>query len=395
MRRIDKVGGNLIATEIDKFHAVKDTARQHHDHHTKESHMNVSVASQQMPVAGGKQSPFPLNQWYVAGLSRELADQPIARTILNQAIVIFRAGDGRIAALEDRCCHRSLPLSCGRVEANGLRCGYHGMLYAPNGACIEIPGQERIPAKAKVKAYTVREKDQIVWIWMPKEDGAAPAHEPPDYPHHDDPKYKYGWGVYHYEAPYQLIHDNLLDLSHLGYVHLKTIGGNARLHMNAQTKVTSDAKSVRVLRHMPGSTPPPTYKAAFPFGDTCERWQEIEFHITYLAIWAGAVEPGKDAIDDPERGGLHLRGFHGITPETETTAHYFWTMASNQHPAMPENIGTVLEQTKYTFDEDRVVIEAQYRNMQRFEGPSNWTDIHIDAGPNRARRIVAKLMEEN
>jgi vanillate O-demethylase monooxygenase subunit len=356
--------------------------------------MNAPLDPRRIPIAIDQRPPFPLDQWYVAAMSRELADKPLARTLLKHPIVLFRSGDGQAAALADRCCHRSLPLSCGALEAGGLRCGYHGMLYAPNGNCIEIPGQERIPAKAKVKAYTVREKDQIVWIWMPKQEGAAPTHEPPDYPHHDDPKYKYGWGVYHYDAPYQLIHDNLLDLSHLGYVHLKTIGGNARLHMNAPTKVTADECSVKVVRQMPGSVPPPTYRAAWPFGEACDRWQEIEFHISHLAIWTGAVEPGRDAIDDPNRGGFHMRGFHGITPETETSAHYFWSMASNKHPDMPETIDTVVEQTKYTFDEDRVIIEAQYRNMQRFNGQAGWTDIHVDAGPNRARRIIARLLAQ-
>ncbi|MDM0065191.1 aromatic ring-hydroxylating dioxygenase subunit alpha [Variovorax sp. J31P207] len=342
----------------------------------------------------GAAARFPLDRWYVAGFSSELQDQPIGRTFLNQKVVLFRTGGGEIAALEDRCCHRSLPLSCGTVEADGVRCGYHGLLYAPSGQCLEIPGQERIPSKARVRSYRVVEKDRIVWIWMPRDEGSAPDVEPPDYPHHDDPRYKFGSGMYHYKAPWQLIHDNLLDLSHLGYVHLKTIGGNARLHMNAPMKVTQDGDTVKVVRLMPGSTPPPTYCAAWPFGDTCDRWQEIEFHVSHLAIWTGAMEPGSGAIDDPQRGGFHMRGFHGITPETEDTCHYFWSMASNKHPDMPENIDTVVEQTAYTFDEDRVVIEDQYRNIADFGDRNSWMDIHVDAGANRARRIVERLLAD-
>jgi phenylpropionate dioxygenase-like ring-hydroxylating dioxygenase large terminal subunit len=357
--------------------------------------MNAVSQPVQGPVAGGKNEMFPLDQWYVAGFSSEFTDKPIPRTLLNQPIVLFRTGKGEMAALEDRCCHRSLPLSCGTVESDGVRCGYHGLLYAPSGTCIEIPGQERIPAKAKVKSYAISEKNKIVWIWMPRVEGAAPTHEAPDYVHHDDPKYKFGSGNYHYDAPYQLIHDNLLDLSHLGYVHLKTIGGNAKLHMNAEMKVTSEGNMVRVVRLMPDSPPPPTYTAAWPFGATCERWQEIEFDVTHLRIWTGAIEPGTDPLDDPKRGGLHMRGFHGITPETETTAHYFWSMASNKHPDMPETIGTVLQQVQATFDEDRVVIEAQYKNMVQFGTAATWTDIHVDVGANRARRIISKLVESN
>lgn len=337
---------------------------------------------------------FPLDQWYVAGFSSEFTDKPIARTFLNQKVVLFRTGEGQVAALEDRCCHRSLPLSCGTVEGTGVRCGYHGLLYAPNGQCIEIPGQERIPSKAKVKAYHVIEKNQIIWIWMPRNEAAQPHRAPPDYPFHDDPRYKFGSGNYHYQSPWQLIHDNLLDLSHLGYVHLQTIGGDAKLHMNAPMKVTSEGDQVKVVRLMPNSSPPPTYRAAWPFGDRCERWQEIEFDVTHLRIWTGAVEPGTDAIDDPERGGFHMRGFHGITPETDETCHYFWSMSSTKHPDMPENIDAVIQQTAFTFDEDRTIIEAQYRNILEFGDKANWIDIHVDAGANRARRIVAELLKK-
>ena len=136
----------------------------------------------------GAAARFPLDRWYVAGFSSEIQDQPIGRTFLNQKVVLFRTGGGEIAALEDRCCHRSLPLSCGTVEAHGVRCGYHGLLYAPSGQCLEIPGQERIPPKARVRSYQVVEKDRIVWIWMSRDDGSVPAVEPPDYPHHDDPR---------------------------------------------------------------------------------------------------------------------------------------------------------------------------------------------------------------
>lgn len=156
----------------------------------------TSIPIQPVDKLGGTGS-FPLDQWYVAGFSSELKDQPVGRTFLNQKVVLFRSGTGEAAALEDRCCHRSLPLSCGTVEASGLRCGYHGLLYAPSGQCIEIPGQERIPSKAKVRSYHVVEKDHLLWIWMPRDEGAAPTKQLPDYKFRDDPRYKFGSGQYH------------------------------------------------------------------------------------------------------------------------------------------------------------------------------------------------------
>ena len=338
---------------------------------------------------------FPLNQWYVAGFQWELEDKPLARTFLDQPVVMFRTASGGVAALEDRCCHRSVPLSCGALDEGGIRCGYHGLLYAPDGKCIEIPGQVKIPGKACVRAYRAEIRNQVIWIWMGERDDKGvmtePAGAPPEVAAHDNPRYRFKGGAFHYDAPYQLIHDNLLDLSHVGYVHSKTIGGNPKVHMEAPTNVTSDADSVRVVRWMKASQPPATYTAAWPFKGEIDRWQEIDFHVSHLNIFTGAVDVDTEALDDPQRGGFHMRGFHGITPETATTSHYFWTMASSSHPDMPDNLEMVYQQTAMTFEEDKVIIEAQYRNMSRF-GDGTMIDIHVDAGANRARRIVQALV---
>ncbi|WLI04502.1 aromatic ring-hydroxylating dioxygenase subunit alpha [Pseudomonas sp. FP597] len=335
---------------------------------------------------------FPLNQWYVAGLAWELKDKPVGRTLLNKPIVLFRSADGQPAALEDRCCHRALPLSHGTLEEGGVRCGYHGLLFDSAGLCIEVPGQTRIPGKAKIPTYHVRERDQILWIWFGSSEHSEPTCEPPAYEFHSNGEYLFEGDVYHYDAPYQLIHDNLLDLSHLGYVHLRTIGGNASIHMNAQMRVESDDTSVRVIRHMPDSVPPPTYTAAYPFEGRVDRWQEIEFRVSHLRIWTGAIDAGTDSLENPARGGFHMRGFHGVTPETETTSHYFWTMATNPKSNASEVKAKVVEQTALTFDEDKVVIEAQYKNMVTF-GPQPMVDIHVDVGANRARKIIEQLRQ--
>jgi len=340
--------------------------------------------------------PFVLDRWYVAGFSWELEDKPVARTLLSRPMVLFRTPGGEVGALEDRCCHRELPLSCGTLEARGLRCGYHGLLFNPAGSCVEIPGQDKIPSKARVRAYPLRERDQILWVWIGSTPEAQPADEPPAYGFHSDPDYKFGGDVYHYDAPYQLIHDNLLDLSHLGYVHLKTIGGNAGIHMNAALKVQQDGDVVRVIRHMPDSDPPPTYAQAWPFKGRIDRWQEVEFHLSHVLVWTGAMDAGTGELTDPARQGFHMRGFHGVTPETETSAHYFWTIATNPHADREDVTQLVVDQTAATFEEDKVVIEAQYRNQLRFAArPVQNVDIHVDVGPNRARRVIAGLLQKN
>ncbi|MET3822603.1 phenylpropionate dioxygenase-like ring-hydroxylating dioxygenase large terminal subunit [Burkholderia ambifaria] len=142
---------------------------------------------------------------------------------------------------------------------------------------------------------------------------------------------------------------------------------------------------------MPDSEPPPTYTAAWPFTGRVDRWQEIEFHVSHIRIWTGAMDAGTGDLHDPARGGFHMRGFHGITPETETTTHYFWTVATNPQHDIERVARTVIEQSAATFDEDKTVIEAQYRNQLRFPDRRQ-IDIHVDAGPNRARRVIERLL---
>jgi phenylpropionate dioxygenase-like ring-hydroxylating dioxygenase large terminal subunit len=332
---------------------------------------------------------FPLDRWYVAGFSWEFEEKPVARTLLGNPVVLFRA-NGAIAALEDRCCHRHLPLSHGTVEGPAIRCGYHGLLFAPDGRCAEIPGQVKIPASACVRAYPLQERNQIVWMWIGRTPESQPTGDAPAHPWHDDPLYQFKGDVYHYKAPYQLIHDNLLDLSHLGYVHARTIGGNAQIHVSPEMTITDGPDWVRVVRHMRDSSPPPTYLEAWPFTGRIDRWQESEFRVSHFLIWTGGMDAGAGDLHDPARAGFHMRGFHGITPETETTSFYFWTISSNRNSARPGMADKIHRDTALTFDEDREVIEAQHANMARFPGVSP-IGIHVDTALNRARRIIARL----
>jgi vanillate O-demethylase monooxygenase subunit len=337
---------------------------------------------------------FPLDRWWVAGFGWELTDKPLARTLLNRRVVLFRTAQGEVAALEDRCCHKDMPLSCGMLEDGGVRCGYHGLLFNAQGNCIEIPGQTSIPPKARVLSYPLRERDQILWVWIGSTPDSQPTDEPPPYRFHVDPGYKFGGGVFYYGAPYQLIHDNLLDLSHVGYVHAKTIGGNPKMHMSAPISVTQDGTVVSVIRRMPDCEPPPTYSAAWPFPGRIDRWQEVEFHVSHMLIWTGAMDVGSGNFDDLDRDGFHMHGFHGVTPETDTSTHYFWSIATNPHPDRPDGVKLVVDQTEATFAEDKIVIEAQWDN-QRSMPPRKQLDIHVDAGPNRARRVVEELVRES
>lgn len=333
---------------------------------------------------------FVLNRWYVAGWSKELTDKPIARTLLDEPVVLFRTQDGRAVALEDRCCHRNLPLSQGRVEGNTIACGYHGMVYEPGGRCIKVPGQDRVPANACVRSFPVVERDAIVWLW-PGDPAKADITLIPDYPIHGNPMWAHQTDHYVINGNHELINDNLIDLSHVGYVHGKTIGGTAEAHSDASMKIERSIESVVVRRWMPNSVAPPTYVRAVGFKGRIDRWMEISFIPGLVRIYIGANDVGLGLDESGRMDKLGIRIFNGITPETSTSTHYFWSAAHNFKVNQPEVTTAFHGEIAATFEEDRVVVEAQQQRFSQF--PNRRTVlIKSDAGGVHARRIIAELL---
>lgn len=166
---------------------------------------------------------FLHNSWYVAAWAHELGDRPLARTILGEPIVLFRTASGAVGALRDRCPHRHLPLSMGKIVGEDIECGYHGMQFGVGGRCRAIPSQSLVPPSARVRAYPLREKYGWVWIWMGEADAADEALIP-DFSKLTDPAFAAVGKTNHVRASYRLLIDNLLDLSHVGFVHTSTIG---------------------------------------------------------------------------------------------------------------------------------------------------------------------------
>ena len=166
------------------------------------------------------------NCWYVAAWSTELPGEAlISRTILGELIMLYRAGDGAVVGMEDRCCHRLAPLSLGERDGDAIRCMYHGFKFDRSGRCIEIPGQDMIPPKARVKTYPVLERGGWIWIWM-GDATRADAALLPQAIGPDNPEWNMRYSQLDYEANYQLINDNLTDFSHLAYVHRNSFGAS-------------------------------------------------------------------------------------------------------------------------------------------------------------------------
>ena len=269
------------------------------------------------------------NAWYIAAWADELGTQPVARRICNEPIVLFRDKQNRAAALTDRCCHRAAPLHLGTITEAGLQCGYHGLVFDGSGHCVAIPGQSRIPEDARVRSYPVVEKNQLVWVWL----GEAAKADPSlivDFPYHDDKaKWPNKHDMYPIKGNYMLMVDNLMDLTHLGYLHAKTVGGNPAAHVTADMKTTRTPNGLKFTRWMKNSAPPPSYVKAAGFQGRVDRCQIFEFVAPSTVLqWTGAADAGSDYTDPQRDFRFQFRLFHGLTPETETSCYYFWSVAT-------------------------------------------------------------------
>jgi phenylpropionate dioxygenase-like ring-hydroxylating dioxygenase large terminal subunit len=338
---------------------------------------------------------FILNTWYIAAWDYEVAaSAPLKRRICSQPVILFRDSGGKAAALEDRCCHRGTPLHLGKIVDTGIQCGYHGMVFDGAGNCVEIPGQDTIPRNAKVRSYPVVEKDEFIWIWMGDAEKADPTLIV-DYPYHND----YGtWphkrDVYHVKADYMLLVDNLMDLTHLGYIHTTTIGGNPKVHVAAEMKTTPKPNGLHFIRWMQDCAPPATYTKAVPFQGNVDRWQEFDYTApTSIVQWSGAKDVGTGAYEGNRDGGFSLRIFHGLTPETETSLFYFWSAANGYRQNEPEATEQLFQEISTAFNEDKVVIEEQQIRLCE-TGEAGLVNIRNDAARIHMRRIVRKMLAD-
>ncbi len=333
---------------------------------------------------------FIRNCWYVAAWSHEVgADSLLARTIIGEPVLLMRTAAGEVVALDDRCCHRGAPLSRGRREGDCVRCGYHGLKFDAQGRCVEIPGQESIPPQARVRTYPVVEQHRWIFVWMGDPQRADPALLP-DNSAGDDPGFRYQPDYMHYDVDYLLIADNLLDFSHLTYVHSGTLGGSDRIALT-RPEIESIPRGLRVVRRVRDVPPAPYYRNFADFPGNVDRWFDYRFVVPgILLMHSGAKPPGRP-WDDFE-GALHLKSCQALTPETERTTHYFF-MQAHGFALDDERITDSLRASVVTaFEEDRETIRAQRRMLDL--GPMRFVPIHADAALNRFRLLVQALIDE-
>ena len=322
------------------------------------------------------------NCWYAAAWAHEVAqaDDKLGRTICEKPIIFFRTASGQYTALDNRCCHRAAPLTLGRIEAECIRCMYHGMLYDVTGKVIEIPGQQKIPDNFRVRSYPVCEKGGMLWVWMGDPELAdeneildfAPLNEPEQWRGFSEPAYL------HYDANWLLIVDNLSDFSHVAFVHTNTLGGSeAYAYSSTPEEIETLDDGFRMERWHYDSNVPPYHAKVITAAERkmqVDRCNLMEMHIPGIFFMETTFRPARtiearseeiNADGENELEGTHeYRNCQYMTPETRHTTHFFWNYLHSAERDDPNLSESLRESLLEGFMEDKVIIEEQQKLLQ-------------------------------
>ncbi|MFM5930300.1 MAG: Rieske 2Fe-2S domain-containing protein [Novosphingobium sp.] len=331
---------------------------------------------------------FLRNCWYMAGWSDEIGEAPLRRRLLGDPMVFYRLKDGSVGALVDRCPHRFAPLSLGTRDGDCLVCPYHGLTFDAAGRCVRNPYGADLPKGAAVRAFATQERDGIVWFWAgdaEQADGALiPDFAMLEAPGHGAPLS----GNTIMAAPYEMGIDNLLDLSHIEWVHKGSFAGNGVI-FGGQHEVKQDGAFLHSNWWMPDVAAPPHTYGIYDPAMRCDHWLDMRWQ----APAAMYLQVGACPHDGPREGGVIAHQAHILTPETRHSTHYFWATTRSLPPS--EDGDSMLRALfSQAFDmEDKPIIEATFANM---DGMDFWdlkpAYLGIDAGGTTARRILQKMI---
>jgi phenylpropionate dioxygenase-like ring-hydroxylating dioxygenase large terminal subunit len=324
---------------------------------------------------------FVTNCWYMAAWSHEIETGPLARRLLDIPMVLFRGGRGVVAALHDRCPHRFAPLSRGRVDGDSIRCGYHGLCFDRTGDCTDSPFGIAVPPGIGVRSFSVEERHGCIWIWPG--DGEPDPSMIPDFGYHEDAAFRVVRGVSNIKAHFELVTDNLMDLTHTRYLHPGFGGDN----WVPTVRFSQDNETLFAHYELPETPPSEFSEAFFPaHGKPVRERDVMRWNLPstmYLFIEMGIAGAPDDAwVPQPSS--------HILCPETENSCHYFW--ASGALADAPISDADHFEAVKWAFDtEDAPMLEAAHGAM---EGADFWelrpAILEYDSAAIRARRIVRK-----
>lgn len=330
------------------------------------------------------------NCWYLAAWVDEIGAEPLARTLLDEPLVFFRTGEGKTAALADRCAHRFAPLSAGSVNEVGIACRYHGLRFAPDGRCVENPHGPCGRAH-RVRSYPVFEAHRALWVWM-----GDPAHAtyvlPLDLSFIDAaPDTAFSKGRLTGSGHYQLFIDNILDLTHADFLHPETLGGGTFTRTRAQVAEKDGVLSL--AWHAFDDTPSAVMAARLDDSvKKVDSWTEVDWAApAIMTLRSGATRVGRTRAE-----GASSFNLHAMTPETRSSTHYFYA-ATRDYALTDDSLNRRIADMRDRIfrTEDAPMIAAQQNRIGDKDfmslGPALMT---IDEGSVRARRMLERKIAE-
>lgn len=337
----------------------------------------------------------PRNHWYVAAWSSEVTRRPLERIILDDLVVMYRTEDGAVAALSGLCPHRGFPLAKGELVGDDIECPYHGLRFGPEGACSHIPSQDTIPAACRLRSYPVAERWQWLWIWMGDpalaDEALIPDHREA---YLTDPDFRCAGGNY-YEVPgrYVLMHDNLLDLNHVPFLHRGTFGGNGGGAIQVP-EVSAEGTKVTCTFTQPAIDCPPFLSDLLGYQGPVSRRYVSQFFAPCLHVIIDIIEKLDPATGKTEPLGslLHI---HAVTPATADTAHYFQGEGQNfskTEPCLSEAFRSS-EMVRDALDEDMSATRLIERSIQLQRGRLPEVLLKADKAAVLGRRMIQALID--
>jgi vanillate O-demethylase monooxygenase subunit len=332
------------------------------------------------------------NTWYIAAWDDEIEPGRLFhRVLLEQHVLFFRDTGGTVRAIGDRCPHRFAPLHLGTQVGDAVQCKYHGLEFGIDGRCVRNPhGNGVIPKAANVPVYPTVERHSAIWIWLGDPTLADPA-TVPAFEVMDTEHYAVGHGYLKAKANYELESDNILDLSHIEFLHPLFATEAVRRGKITSTQIDNTVWSKRFITD---DRLPAFLEEIFgiPSGALADRWLDCHWEPPALIeLRSGATLAGRPREEGREAPSVHL-----FTPETESTTHYFYGMCCprTMGPMAQELAQQQTDAVRGPFEaEDLPVVEAQ----QEMIGNADFWSLKPvllpgDVGAGRARRVLEKLI---
>jgi phenylpropionate dioxygenase-like ring-hydroxylating dioxygenase large terminal subunit len=331
------------------------------------------------------------NAWYMAGWASEVGEKGLCRDIIGKPIFLYRLTSGKAAAILDRCPHRFAPLSRGERDGDTLICGYHGLRFDAAGQCVHNPFGETKPAGAAIETFATQERDGIIWLWGGKKEDANPALIPDFSFIPNSTTLRSVRGYTRMNANYEYGTDNLMDLSHIEFVHKGTFAGQGVIFAGKH-EVRQDGDTLHSNWWMPNIAPPMVAQGLVGPDETVDHWLNMRWNApASMRLDVGACRQGH-----PINTGFEVPQAHILTPANDHETHYFWTASRNHDLESDEADAFMLELFGQAFDvEDKPMIEAAYANVK---GKDFWKErpvsLGIDQGGTRARRLLEAMIAQ-